>query len=137
MSNIEEGVRGTFIIQRTQNRSQRNHFNCILNLREGWVTKLTYSPDSSDHPIASEGQIIRLCQDDICQQVSQNKIGLGGIFGISIRTGRSIEFGESVNIFDISDNHKRVGGDVTLLESLKQRQVIYKMYCQHSSRNHN
>lgn len=126
VSNVEEGVRGTFIIQGSQNRSQCNRFNCILPLREGRVTKLTYSPDSGNRPIASEGGIIRLCQDDIHQQVSQNKMGLGEIFGMSIRTGQNIEFEESVNIFDISDNQKRVGGDATLLEGPKQRQVSYK-----------
>ncbi len=126
VSNTEEGVRGTFIVQETGNRSQPNRFNCTVNLREGRVTKLTYSPDGSDRSTASEQRIIRLCQENIRQQVSQNQIDLGGIFGISIGTGRKIEFGQAVDTFDISESQKGVEGNATLLEGSKQRQVNYR-----------
>ncbi|XTZ19889.1 MAG: hypothetical protein ACQZ3M_09245 [cyanobacterium endosymbiont of Rhopalodia fuxianensis] len=67
-----------------------------------------------------------LCQDAVRQQVSQNRIYLGEIVGISIGTGQSVKFVESVNIFDISDNQKRMQGNLTLLKGSKQYQVSYK-----------
>ncbi|XHU95825.1 MAG: hypothetical protein JJP05_09250 [cyanobacterium endosymbiont of Rhopalodia gibba] len=127
MSSNEEEVRWAFMVKETQNRLQRNHyFNCKFNLRERRVTKLIYSLDSSNRPTASDERMILLCQDAVRQQVSQNRIDLGEIVGISIGTRQSVEFGESVNIFDISDNQKRGEGNLTLLKGSKQYQVSYK-----------
>jgi hypothetical protein len=126
MSNTEKGVRRVFMSKGTRNRLERNCFNCTFNLREEQVIKLIYSPDSSNRPIASEEKMIWLCQDTVRQQVCSNRIDLRGILGISIGTGQSVKFGESVNTFDISDTQKRIGGNATLLEGSKQRQVSYK-----------
>ncbi|MGP0129529.1 MAG: hypothetical protein ACTMUB_09800 [cyanobacterium endosymbiont of Rhopalodia musculus] len=90
--NTEEGIRGAFMAKGTRDKLQRNRFNCKFNPREGSVTKLIYSPDSSNRSTAGKKRMIWLCQDDVRQQVSQNQIDLGRIFGISIGTKQSIEF---------------------------------------------
>lgn len=93
VSNTEKGVRRAFMSKGTRNRLERNCFNCTFNLREEQVIKLIYNPDSSNRPIASEEQMIWLCQDTVRQQVCSNRIDLRGILGISIGTGQSVKFG--------------------------------------------
>ena len=124
VSNTEEGVRGTVLI-RSSGQSERNYrFDCVVNLPEAQVTKISYRPDSG--ATADSQRIIRLCQDNIRQRISNNQIDLGGIIGINIGTGRQIEFQDPASTFSISENQEGVRGSATLVEGFRQRQVNYE-----------
>lgn len=124
VSNTEEGVRGTVLIQASGQSDRNYRFDCVVNLPEAQVTKISYRPDSGE--TADNQRIIRLCQDNIRQRISNNQIDLGGIIGINIGTGRQIEFQDPASTFSISENQEGVRGAATLVEGFRQRQVNYE-----------
>lgn len=128
ISSVEEGVRGTALIESTREPTQTYRFDCIVNLRQGEVTRISYRPDSSisDRPTVDTQQIVRLCQDNLRQRISSNQIDIGGIIGINLGTGRRIEFREPTNTFYISDNQQGVSGSAILVEGVQERQVDYE-----------
>ncbi|MEA5533704.1 hypothetical protein [Crocosphaera sp. XPORK-15E] len=128
ISNTEEGVRGIALLQLSRQPNQNYRFDCTVNIRQGKVTKISYSPDgsNSDRPNANRQEIIRLCQDNIRQRISSNEINIGGIIGINLGTGRRIEFRESADTFYISDNQEGVRGSAILSSGFQQSQVNYE-----------
>jgi hypothetical protein len=132
ISNTEEGVRGTAMIRFPRQNEQPYRFDCVVNLRDRRVTKISYNPTGNDNsggnnrPTANDQQIIRLCQDSITQRISSNQIDFGGIIGINLGTGRKIEFTAGAETFLISDNQQGVRGNGVLVEGSKQRQVRYE-----------
>ncbi|MEA5508647.1 hypothetical protein VB715_02610 [Crocosphaera sp. UHCC 0190] len=128
ISNTEEGVRGIALIQQSRQPNQNYRFDCNVDIRQGKVTKISYSPDSSNsnRPRANTQEIIRLCQDNIRQRISSNQINIGGIIGINLGTGRRIEFRDSADTFYISDNQEGVRGSAVLTSGFQQSQVNYE-----------
>ncbi len=127
ISNTEEGVRGTALVKRSQRGEQTYRFNCTVNIQRGDVTRISYTPtNETDNETISDRRIINLCHNKLRQQISSNQIDIGGIIGINLGTGTSIDFQEEPEIFTLADNEQRVEGLGILTEGFQQRRVNYE-----------
>lgn len=127
ISNTEEGVRGTALIKQSRRREQAYRFNCTVNIQRGDVTRISYTPtEETDNQTISDQRIINLCHNKLRQQISSNQIDIGGIIGINLGTGTSIDFQEKPEISPLVNNEQKVEGLGILTEGFQQRRVNYK-----------
>lgn len=127
ISNTEEGVRGTALVTQSPQEAQNYRFNCTVNIQRGDVTRISYTPtDETDNQIISNQRMINLCHNRIREEISTNQIDIGGIIGINLGTGSTIDFQGEPQIFNIANDQQRVEGSGVVTQGFQQRQVDYE-----------